>query len=323
MTVLNVTEPYVSGDNVTADNLNKLVNDAEFTLDATDNSTLEVHSAGYLKVKDDGIQAQHLKSDPDDANDVQRAVTTNHIRNGNVTTAKIADDNVTFAKIEEMPARTVIGNNTDATANPTAVPIDDLKDSISNATPHDTDANLDGINDTGGEDGLMSAEDKTKLDGVATGATANTGTVTSVSGGTGLTGNVTTSGSLSLSDSGVTAGTYTNATVTVDATGRVTSASSGSTGSSLNVIAKGIATSSGNSGNNWQFSSMSGCTGASLFISSTFSEFSITLNSPNSGAVVSLQPNNQKVPTMSVSGSTYSFNFSNNAQGSYHFIAVG
>lgn len=176
MTVLNVTDPYVSGDNVTADNLNKLVNDAEFTLDATDNSTLEVHSAGYLKVKDDGIQAQHLKSDPNDANDVQRAVTTNHIRNENVTTAKIADDNVTFAKIEEMPARTVIGNNTDATANPTAVPIDDLKDSISNATPHTSDTNSDGINDTGGADGLMSAEDKTKLDDFASGATATSST---------------------------------------------------------------------------------------------------------------------------------------------------
>lgn len=242
MTVLNVTEPYVSGDNVTADNLNKLVNDAEFTIDATDNSTLEVHSAGYLKVRDDGIQAQHLKSDPDDVNDVQRAVTTNHIRNANVTTAKIADDNVTFAKIQELPARTVIGNNTDAQANPTAVAIDDLKDSISNATTT--------------EDGLMSSTDKTKLDGVAENATANTGTVTSVSGSGGISGTVTTSGSLSLSNSGVTAGTYTNATVTVDAKGRVTSASTGSSGSS--IVAKGLAV--GNSSGAWTLSSSTGCT---------------------------------------------------------------
>lgn len=222
MTVLNVTEPYTSGDNVTADNLNKLVNDAEFTTDTTDNSTLEVHSAGYLKVKDDGIQAQHLKSDPDDTNDIQRAVTTNHIRNNNITTAKIADDNITFAKIEEMPARTVIGNNTDSSANPTAVPIDDLKDNISNATTT--------------VDGLMSSTDKTKLNGVATGATANTGTVTSVSGSDGISGTVTTSGSLSLSNSGVAAGTYTNATVTVDSKGRVTSASTGSSGLSIKAF---------------------------------------------------------------------------------------
>lgn len=51
--------------------------------------------------------------------------------------------------------------------------------------------------------GSMSAADKTKLDGIATGATANTGTVTSVSGtgtvsGVTLTGTVTSSGSLTL-----------------------------------------------------------------------------------------------------------------------------
>jgi len=51
--------------------------------------------------------------------------------------------------------------------------------------------------------GSMSAADKTKLDGIASGATANTGTVTNV-GGTGtvsgltLTGSVTTSGNLTL-----------------------------------------------------------------------------------------------------------------------------
>jgi hypothetical protein len=255
MAVLSVQDEFQSGDNVTALSLNNLVNQANFTTDTTDNSTLEVHSAGYLKVKDDGIQAQHLKSDPNDANDNQRAVTTNHIRNDNVTTAKIADDNVTFAKIEEMPARTVIGNNTDATANPTAVLIDDLKDSISNTTPHDSDTDSDGINDTGGVDGLMSAEDKTKLDGVATGATANTGTVTSVSGGTGITGTVTTSGSLSLSNSGVSAGTYTNATVTVDSKGRVTSASTGSSG--LSIKAFGTLTSGG--GTTVVLSNNSGC----------------------------------------------------------------
>lgn len=54
------------------------------------------------------------------------------------------------------------------------------------------------------------------------------GTVTSVSGGTDLTGSVTTSGSISHSNSGVSAGTYSLATITVNARGHVTSASSGS-----------------------------------------------------------------------------------------------
>lgn len=62
---------------------------------------------------------------------------------------------------------------------------------------------------------------KNKLDGIASGATANTGTVTKVSAGTGLSGgDITTTGTISLATSGVTAGTYKQ--VTVDAYGRVT-----------------------------------------------------------------------------------------------------
>ena len=102
--------------------------------------------------------------------------------------------------------------------------------------------------------GLMSAADKAKLDGIATGATANTGNITGVTAGKGLTGGGS-SGSvtlnvgagtgisvaddaISLTTSGVTAGTYgpsaavtgsEGATIsvpeiTVDAYGRVTGA---------------------------------------------------------------------------------------------------
>ena len=86
--------------------------------------------------------------------------------------------------------------------------------------------------------GLMTAAMVTKLNGIANGATANTGTVTSVAAGTGLSGGtITTTGTLSLATSGVTAGSYgptanvsgsNGATIsvpqiTVDAYGRVTS----------------------------------------------------------------------------------------------------
>ena len=380
MAVLSVQDEFQSGDNVTATNLNNLVKDASFNADTTDNSTLEVHTTGYLKIKDLGVDTQHLANG---------AVTNAKIANNAVDTAEIAADAVTYAKMQNVSATNrVLGRDTAGAGDVEEITPSALRTMInvedgaevnpSNATAHDANPDSDGVNTTGGADGLMSAEDKTKLnsvehgaeenvqsdwtassgdafiknkpniaytsaisnatqsadglmsstdktklDGIATGATANTGTVTSVSGGTGLTGTVTTSGSLSLSNSGVSAGTYTNATVTVDATGRVTSASSGSSGSSLNVIAKGIATSSGFGGNTWQFSSMSGCTGTSIRINSTNSEFRITLNSANSGAVVSLQPSNQQLPTMSVSGSTYTFVFNNTAQGSYHFIAIG
>lgn len=60
--------------------------------------------------------------------------------------------------------------------------------------------------------GLMSAADKTKLDGIATGATANTGTVTSVTPGNGLIKGtsgtsqaaITTTGTISIKEGGVT-----------------------------------------------------------------------------------------------------------------------
>lgn len=116
------------------------------------------------------------------------------------------------------------------------------------------DANTTYSAATTSANGLMSAADKAKLDGIATGATANTGDITGVTAGKGLTGggssgsvtlNVGAGTGISVADdavslatSGVTAGTYgpsaavtgsEGATIsvpeiTVDAYGRVTGA---------------------------------------------------------------------------------------------------
>jgi microcystin-dependent protein len=91
MAVLQTGQSFASGDQVTATKLQDIANLATFRTGANqtaDGSTIEVDSSGgYLKVPSNGIGSNELSSDA--SVDANRAVETNHIKDGSVTAAKL------------------------------------------------------------------------------------------------------------------------------------------------------------------------------------------------------------------------------------------
>ena len=197
----------------------------------------------------------------DDANTTYSAATTS--ANGLMTSAMVTKLNgiATGAEVNQNAFSNI-------TVGSTTIAADSKTDTLTLVAGNNVTLTPDATNDkitiaatnttysaaTSSAAGLMSAADKAKLDGIATGATANTGDITGVTAGKGLTGggssgsvtlNVGAGTGISVADdavslatSGVTAGTYgpsaavtgsEGATIsvpeiTVDAYGRVTGA---------------------------------------------------------------------------------------------------
>jgi len=91
MAVLQTGQSFASGDQVTSTKLQDIANLATFRTGANqtaDGSTIEVDATGgYLKVPSNGIGTNQLSSDA--SVDANRAVDTNHIKDGAVTADKL------------------------------------------------------------------------------------------------------------------------------------------------------------------------------------------------------------------------------------------
>ena len=121
MAILSKGQTFASGDQVTSTKLNDLVDDATFvsgTGNATDNSTLEVHASGYIKVKDLGINTGQIAAGAVETAKIEDLnVTTGKLAALAATTAKIDNDAVTAAKLADTAVTAASYTNTDLTVD--------------------------------------------------------------------------------------------------------------------------------------------------------------------------------------------------------------
>jgi len=148
MAILNQANDYSSGESVTAANLNALIGQATFktgNTEAVDGSTLQVHSDGYLLVKDGGITAAKLASgialaagSITDTQLASNAVTTVKILDANVTESKIAANAISASKISDTDAQFLV----DDTSTQKKVVINEGGTDVDFRVEGDTDTNL-------------------------------------------------------------------------------------------------------------------------------------------------------------------------------------
>lgn len=153
MAILNKGTTYASGDNVTAANLNALVDSATFKTgsnEATDNSTLQVHGSGYLKIKDLGVDSTQLADDAvitakiADSTGTTDGVTSAKLATDSVIEAKIAANAVVTSKLATDAVTSAKISSTDTTFNVSSsnVVVNDGGGNIDFRVEGDTNANL-------------------------------------------------------------------------------------------------------------------------------------------------------------------------------------
>jgi hypothetical protein len=135
MPILKTGQQFSSGDQVTSQKLMDIADLATFE-EPADGSTIIVNNEFYnngqnngdgkLKVPANGITGNELLQDATDDNN--RAVTTDHIKDLNITTEKIANDAVTSDKLEHINNLNVLGNVSGSVAAPVPVEIKDEDD---------------------------------------------------------------------------------------------------------------------------------------------------------------------------------------------------
>lgn len=155
---INKGHIFVDGDIVTANTLNKLSDEATFVAGAgntTDDSSLEVHADGYLKLKDGGIQSSHLASDAISNPSDPVIINNNNFTTNTIDGDKIVNNSLNGSKIETGTlTNTQIANGTiTASKFASGVTVTPSAHTHSNATTSSA--------------GFMSNADKTKLDGIS------------------------------------------------------------------------------------------------------------------------------------------------------------